>query len=91
MRRSSFDPSHEVADGDMRRNFHEHMHMLFGQYAGHDLHAEFFTDLSDNRSYPVSQCAFQHFVALLRDPNDVVAVVKNCVTPGCVAMKQKNG
>jgi hypothetical protein len=85
MRRPSFGSSHEVANGDMRRNFHEHMHKLFGQYAGHDLDAEFFADLSDNRSYPFSQCAFQHFVAILRDPDDVVAVVKNCVTSGCVA------
>jgi hypothetical protein len=85
MRRPPFDASHEVADGDTLRNLHEHMDMLFGQYAGDDLYAEFFADLSDDRSYPISQSAFQHFVAIFRDPDDVVAVVKNGVTSGCVA------
>src|SRR5450631_1959012 len=55
----------------MRRDFHEHMDMFSRQNAGYDLDAQFFAHLPDNRSYPLPQRAFQHLVAILRDPDDV--------------------
>src|SRR5947207_3259338 len=69
----------------MRRDFHEHMDMFSRQNAGDDLDAKFFAQLPDNRSYPLPQRAFQHLVAILRDPDDVIPMVKNRVTPACVA------
>src|ERR1700716_2427443 len=65
----------------MRRDFHEHMDMFSRQNAGDDLDAKFFAQLPDNRSYPLPQRAFQHLVAILRDPDDVIPMVKNRVTP----------
>jgi hypothetical protein len=77
------DTPHEVADGNMRRDFHQHMDMFSRQNAGDDLEAQVFAHLPDNRSYLLPQRAFQHLVAILRDPDDVVAMVKNRVTPAC--------
>jgi hypothetical protein len=57
------------------RDFHEHMDMFSRQNAGDDLDAKFFAQLPDNRSYPLPQCAFQHLVAILRDPDDVIPMV----------------
>src|ERR1700730_7825759 len=69
----------------MRRDFHEHRDMFSRQNTGYDLDAQFLADLPDDRSYPLPQRAFQHLVAILRDPDDVVAMVKNRVTPARVA------
>ena len=79
----SLDAPHEVADSNMRRDFHEHMDMFSRQNAGDDLDAKFFAQLPDNRSYPLPQRAFQHPVAILRDPDDVIPMVKTRVTPAC--------
>ena len=73
----------------MRRDFHEHMDMFPRQNAGDDRYAEFRADLPDNRSYPLPQRAFQHLVAILRDPDDVIPMVKNRVTPACEQKKAK--
>jgi hypothetical protein len=70
-------------------DFHEHMDMFSRQNAGYDLDTQFFAHLPDNCSYPFPQHAFEHLVAILRDPNYVIPMVKNRVTPACVA--QKNG
>src|SRR4030088_861185 len=56
----------------MRRDFHEHMDMFSRQNAGDDLDAKFLAQLPDNRSYPLPQRAFQHLVAILRDPDHVI-------------------
>jgi hypothetical protein len=53
---------HDVADGNMRRDFHEHMDMFPRQPAGDDLDAAFLAHLPDNHSYPLPQRAFQHVV-----------------------------
>lgn len=69
----------------MRRDFHAHMDMFPRQHAGDDLYAKFLADLPDDCSDPLPQRAFQHLAAILRDPDDVVPMVKNRVTPACVA------
>jgi hypothetical protein len=66
-------------------DFHEHMDMFSRQNARDDLDTQFFAHLPDNRSYPVPQRAFQHLVAVFCDPDDVIPMVKNCVTPAFVA------
>ena len=63
------------------------MDMFSRQNAGYDLDAQFFAHLPDNRSYASPQRAFQPLVAILRDPDDVIPIVKNRVTSACVAHK----
>src|SRR5450759_5366904 len=88
MRRAPFDTANEVADRDMRWYVDEHVDVLFGQNAGDDLDSQFLADLPDNRSYPLPQRAFQNLIAVFGDPDDdVVAMVKNGVTSGCIAQK----
>ena len=82
--RTSFDTAHKVTDGNMGRYGDEHVDMLFGQNARYDLNAKLVADLLDDRSYPLAQCSLQHLVPILRDPDDVIAMVKNGVTSGCV-------
>ena len=77
--------ANEVADRDMRWYLDEHVDVLFGQNAGDDLDSQFLADLPDNRSYPLPQRAFQNLIAVFGDPDDVVAMVKNGVTSGCIA------
>src|ERR1700730_3253740 len=36
-------------------------------------------------SYPLAQCSFQNLIAIFGNPDDVVAMVKNGVTSGCIA------
>jgi hypothetical protein len=50
------------------------------------LHIQFFADLPDDRSYPIPQGSLQHLIAILRNPDDVIAMVKNSVTPAGVAL-----
>src|SRR5580700_1144845 len=78
--RTSFDTAHKVTDGNVGRYSDEHVDMLFGQNARYDLNAKLLADLLDDRSYPLAQCPLQHLVAILRDPDDVIAMVKNGVT-----------
>ena len=82
----SLDAPHEVADGNMRRDFHEHMDMFSRQNAGYDLDAQFSAHLPDNRSYPLPQRAFQHLVAILRDPDDVLPMLKHRGRPVCSSL-----
>src|SRR3984893_301097 len=85
MRRAPFDTSNDVADRDMRWYLDEHMDMLFGQNARDDLYSQFLADLPNDGSYPLAQCSFQNLIAILGNPDDVVAMVKNGVASGCIA------
>jgi len=75
----------------MRWYLDEHVDMLFGQNARDDLYPQFLANLPNDGSYPLAQCSFQNFIAILGDPDDVVAMVKNGVTSGCIAHRLKNG
>ena len=59
-------PPHEVADGNMRRDFHEHMDMFSRQNAGYDLDAQFSAHLPDNRSYPLPNAPSSTLYAQVR-------------------------
>src|SRR3984893_143709 len=85
MRRAPFDTSNDVADRDMRWYLDEHVDMLFGQNARDDLYPQFLADLPNDGSYPLAQCSFQNLIAIFGNPDDVVAMVKNGVTSGCIA------
>ena len=85
MRGTALNATHEVADSDMRRYLDEHVDMLFGQNTRHDLYTKLLADLFDDRSDAFAQYSFQNLIAILGDPDDVIAMVKNGVTSGCVA------
>jgi hypothetical protein len=61
------------------------MDMLPRQHAGDDLDAEFLATC--RIIVRIRSRAFQHRVAILRDPDDGLAMVKNRVTPASVAHK----
>src|SRR6478672_8065441 len=84
MRRAPFDTANEVADRDMRWYLDEHVDMLFGQNARDDLYPQFLADLPNDGTYPLAQCSFQNLIAIFGNPDDVVAMVKNGVTSGCI-------
>jgi alkanesulfonate monooxygenase SsuD/methylene tetrahydromethanopterin reductase-like flavin-dependent oxidoreductase (luciferase family) len=48
------------------------------------LHTHFTTDLPDNIPHSLPQFPLQHLVAILGDPDDVIAMVKNRMTAGAV-------
>src|ERR1700730_9699184 len=50
-----------------------------------DLYPQFLADLPNDGSYPLAQCSFQNLIAIFGNPDDVVAMVKNGVTSGCIA------
>ena len=89
--RTSFDTTHKVTDGNVGRDGDEHVDMLFGQNARYDLNTKLVADLLDDRSYPLAQRPLQHLVAILRDPDDVIAMVKNRVTSGCGRVGSRRG
>src|ERR1019366_6754403 len=78
--RPPLDPPDEVADSDVRRYLHEHVHVLLRQDAGHDLHADLPATLRDDGAYALPQRSLEHLVAVFRDPDDVVTMVKDSVT-----------
>src|ERR1700716_2996273 len=88
MRRAPFDTANEVADRDMRWYLDEHVDMLFGQNARDDLYSQFLADLPNDGSYPLAQYSFQNLIAILGNPDDVVAMVKNGVTSGCIVHRK---
>ena len=60
------------------------MDMIARQHTLDDLHAHFTTDLPDDVPHPLPQFPLEHLVAILGDPDDVIAVVKNRVTSSAV-------
>ena len=85
--RPPLDPPDEAADRDVRGDLDEHAHMLLRQNAGHDRLAEFAAHPPDDFADTFSQRSFQHLVAVFRDPDDVVTVVKDGVTSAGVARR----
>jgi hypothetical protein len=75
-RRSPPGTAAEVADRDMRRDFHEHVDMIARQYAMNDRHAHFGTNLSNDLQDPQAHLAMQHFEPIFRRPDPMVAMMK---------------
>ena len=73
----------------MGRYRDEHMDMIARQHTLDDLHAHFTTDLPDDVPHPLPQFPLQHLVAILGDPDDVIAVVKNRVTSSAMKLRLK--
>ncbi len=55
------------------------------QHAANDLNTKTLTDLAQYITYTRTNFAFQNFVAVLWNPNNVITMMKNCVSAGCVA------
>ena len=84
-RRTPLCPAHEVADRDIWRNLDEHVDVILRQGAVDDRHAHLLAHLPDDLAHPQADIANQHLVAILRRPDDVVAMMKSRVTTLAVA------
>ncbi len=84
VRRSALHPANNIANPKMRRDRHEHMHMIRRQDALDDGHAELGADLADDLADTQAHFACQNLEAILGDPDDVVAMIKNGVRAGVV-------
>ncbi len=78
-RRPSFDPTHYVTDSSVRRDRHEHMDMIAGQYPADDRNPEFLANLPRDFTDPRPNGTLQNLVPIFRNPNDVITMVKNSV------------
>ena len=74
--RTPFGALHEIADGNVGRHRDEHVDVIARQHTLDDLHTHFTADLPDNVPHPLPQFPLQHLVAILGDPDDVIAVIK---------------
>ena len=84
-RRAPLGPAHEVADRDMRRDFHEHVDVIAGQCAVDDRHAHLAADLTDDLADPDPDLAVEHLEPVLGRPDDMVAMMKCRVATGGIA------
>lgn len=82
--RASFGPAHEVRNRDVRRDFDEHVDVVPRQCAVDDGHAHLVADLPDDLADPQAHITDQHFVPILRRPDEMVAMVECCVTTAAV-------
>ncbi len=69
----------------MRGYLDEHVDVIAGKYAVDDRHAHFGTDLSDNLANPQTHLAMQHLEPIFRCPDEMIAMMKCCVTTAAVA------
>ena len=84
-RRASLGPADEVADRDVWRDFDEHVDVITCEGTVDDRHAHLLAHLPDDLAHPQADIANQHLVAILRRPDDVVAMMKSRVTTLAVA------
>ena len=62
-----------VTDGNMRRNLNKNVDMVTGNNTVHDFDPHLFGNLSHNFTNALFQLVRQNFIAVLRDPHDVVS------------------
>ena len=66
------------------QDFDEHVDMVPRERTINDGDVHFGTHLPDDVAHPDPDPALEHLVAVLWRPDEVVAMVKNCVTAGAV-------
>ena len=64
----------------MRRNFYEHMDVIGRQYATNYRNTHFFANLANNCANSLTYFSTQNLVSIFWSPNNMVAMMKNCVT-----------
>ena len=65
----------QLADGEFRRDGHEHMDVIVGQDTFDDLDPILRTDLSADVPDADAQLTFENLEAVLRRPDEVVSVI----------------
>ncbi len=68
----------------MRRDIDEHMHVIARKSSIDDGHAQLIADLLDDLAHTEPDVAVQHLVAILRRPNEMIAMMKCCVKTGTI-------
>ena len=63
----------------MWRDGHKHMDMIYGQNPANDLNPQFLTRLQRDLPNPFPDNALQHLETIFRNPNNVIAMMKNSV------------
>jgi hypothetical protein len=76
--------SPKVTDSDVRGDLYEHVDMIFRQCAVDDGDAHFGAALLDDVATPEANPSTEHLEAILRCPNNVIAVVIKRATAGAV-------
>src|SRR3546814_20103613 len=66
-------PSDEVADGDVRRDFDEHMDVVARQHAIDDRHPQLVANPLDDLAHPEPHLAMQHLETIFLCSDDLIA------------------
>lgn len=77
--RAALHQTHQVTDGELWWDGHEHVDMIARQHASDDLDAVLSTDLTADVTNPQLNVTLKHLVAILGRPNEVVTVVENAM------------
>jgi len=79
--RAALHQTHQVTDGQLWRDRHEHVDMVARQHSSDDLDAVLSTDLAADVTNPQLNVALQHLVAILGRPNDapLVTLLRNAL------------
>ncbi len=78
-RSASLDPPHDITHRAVGWVRHEHVDMVRGQYPLDDRDPNFLADLPRHLAYSLPNRARQHFVTVLGDPDEMIAVMINRV------------
>ena len=79
VRRAPLYALHKPAHRDARRDRHEQVDVIVGHDTTDNRCTHLTTYLPNDLTNPLTQCTTQDFEPLLRDPDDMIAVVKNGV------------
>ena len=79
VRRATLRTLHKTANGNTRRDRHEQVDVIVGQHALDDRDVHLTTNLANNIADTLPQCITQNFESVFGNPNNMVAVVENCV------------
>jgi hypothetical protein len=79
VRPAPFHQPYKVAHHQFRWRRHEHMHMVARQDAAKDIDVVFVADLPDDVAHPQPDIAKQHFVSVLRRPDQMIPRIKDAM------------
>ncbi len=82
VRRSAFHEPNQVTHCKFGWNRDEHMNMICRQYPADDIDALLMTDLTADVADTQSDITNQYFVAVLRRPHQMIAMVENAMAAG---------
>ena len=82
--RTTLHTSHHITDSKWGRDRHHQMDVITRDNPFDNLDAQFFVNLPDNIAYSHPKLAFEHLIAILGNPDDVIVIIENGVRAGIV-------